>query len=151
MLFSHGLVFNLDQSLFGLSKKFCITTGSVHAVGRISSRFCGWVRVLVPKMGLQPCYRIWLFPAPYTPLLVIHARVTLIGSKMFILHCISIPPTKWPPILVVCQHSLFSGSFFPIGFCLFPSLPSHSPLTKPILFLFFHEDPCIPPRTLLFL
>jgi hypothetical protein len=50
-------------------------------VGQVlGQRFCGWVGVLIPLLGVLPDYRRWLLRAPYLPLVGVSARVILLDS-----------------------------------------------------------------------
>lgn len=58
---SRGSVLKLDQSLVVHLHKLWATIASAHLASNtwVGLRLCGWVGVLVPPLGVLPCYQRW--------------------------------------------------------------------------------------------
>lgn len=113
---SHGIGLKLDQSEVGHFYKFCTTITPAHLAFRIDCKSkVLWVDNPIPLLGTFSGYKSWPVAAPYPPLLEVFSRFTLLDSREFLLHQVSISPHKaLSPISVITTLSFH---------CSYPYLP----------------------------
>ena len=88
----------------------------------MGGRFCGWVDVLIPALGVLPGYRNWTLQDPYLPLLGVSARVTPLDSGLLpipgLWHVLEIAlhmhiPSLSPDLLTYDSHTMILFSYYP--------------------------------------